>query len=191
MKRLWLCAAAACALSVCTTGSSFAQTPAPAADKTATESVQDLAQAPRMGPWGFDASAEDTSVKPGDDFFRYANGKAVDKMVIPPDRSRYGAFDALRELSDARSRALIESPGTGAPGSEEAKIKALYASFMNQDRLNALGTKPLQPELNAIKAAKTRAQLARLMGKGHICPSTDPSSASTSAPTPRIPTTTP
>jgi putative endopeptidase len=166
MKRLWLCAAAACALSVCATGFSFAQNADKSADKTTAEPVQNLTQAPRMGPWGFDASAEDLSVKPGDDFFRYADGKAVDKMVIPQDRSRYGAFDALRELSDARSRALIESPGPGAPGSEEAKIKALYASFMDQDRLNALGTRPLQPELSAIRAAKTRAGLARLMGKG-------------------------
>ena len=114
MKRLWLCASAACALSVCATGFSFAQTADKSADKTTAEPVQNLTQAPRMGPWGFDTSAEDPSVKPGDDFFRYADGKAVDKMVIPQDRSRYGAFDALRELSEARSRALIESPGAGA-----------------------------------------------------------------------------
>jgi len=154
MKRLWLCAAAAGALSV-----SFAhvqaQTPTP-----------DLTQAPRMGPWGFDTAGEDPAVKPGDDFFRFANGKAVDKLVIPPDRSRYGAFDELRELSDARSRAVIEAPGSADPSTDEGKIKALYASFMNEDRLQALGAKPLQPKLAAIKAVKTRAELARLMGKG-------------------------
>jgi putative endopeptidase len=166
MKRLWLCAAAACAFSVCTTAR--AQAPTPPANETLTgaKTPQDLTQAPRMGPWGFDLSGQDPSVKPGDDFFRYAGGKAVDRLTIPPDRSRFGVFDALRELSDARSRAVIESPGTPAAGSEEAKIKALYASFMDQARLNALGAAPLQPELAAIKAAKTRAELARLMGKG-------------------------
>jgi putative endopeptidase len=154
MKRLWLCAAAAGALSV-STAPAQAQTPAP-----------DLTQAPRMGPWGFDTAGQDTSVKPGDDFFRYADGKAVDKLVIPPDRARYGAFDQLRELSDARSRAVIEAPGTAGPDTDEGKIKALYASFMDQARLETLGAQPLQPELAAIKAAKTHAALARLMGKG-------------------------
>jgi putative endopeptidase len=167
MNRLWLCAAAACALSVGMTGSSFAQTLKTQAPNTlAPEPALDLTQAPRMGSWGFDTSGEDRSVKPGDDFFRFANGKAVDKLVIPPDRSRFGVFDALRELSDARSRAVIEAPGTPAPGTDEARIKALYASFMDQGRLEALGAAPLQPELNAIKAVKTRSQLARLMGKG-------------------------
>jgi putative endopeptidase len=119
-----------------------------------------------MGPWGFDLANRDASTKAGDDFFRYADGKGVDAMTIPPDRSRFGSFDALVELSNARSRAVIESPGKGAPGSEEAKIKALYASFMNQDRLNTLGSAPLQPELKAIKAVKTREDIARLMGRG-------------------------
>jgi len=159
MKRLWLCAAAACAISV--PPLALAQN----ADAPTAPSPQSL-QAPRMGTWGFDLNNRDLSVKPGDDFFRYADGKGVDAMTIPPDRSRFGAFDTLVELSSARSRALIESPGPGAPGSEEAKIKALYASFMDQKRLESLGAKPMQPELNAIKAVKTKAQMARLMGKG-------------------------
>jgi len=165
MKRLWLCAAAACALSA----SSFSF----AADKPATSpapaspSPASLA-APRMGPWGFDLANRDPATKAGDDFFRFAEGKGVDAMTIPPDRSRFGSFDALVELSNARSRAVIESPGPGKPGSEEAKIKALYASFMNQKRLDALGAGPLKPELDAIKAVKTREEMARLMGKGAL-----------------------
>jgi putative endopeptidase len=161
MKRLWFRAAAACALLAFPAFTALGGA-ALAADATPA----DLTKAPRMGVWGFDLNARDPAARPGDDFFRFADGKGVDAMTIPPDRSRYGAFDALRELSDARSRALIESPGTPAPGSEEAKIKALYASFMDQDRLNALGLAPLRPELKAIKAATTRAAIARLMGKG-------------------------
>ncbi len=155
MKRLWLCAAAACAL---------LSHPAVAADA----GPADLAQAPRMGPWGFDLSARDPKAKAGDDFFRFAEGTAVDAITIPPDRPQFGAFVTLSELSNARSRALIDSPGKGEPGSEEAKIKALYASFMNQNPLNTLGAAPLQPELKAIKAVKTRTEMARLMGKGAL-----------------------
>ena len=153
MKRLWLCAAAACVISA----------PAFAADPTPAN-----LEAPRMGAWGIDLSARDPAAKPGDDFFRYADGKGVDAMVIPPDRSRFGAFDTLVELSSARSRALIESPGAGAPGSEEAKIKAYYAAFMDQSRLNARDAKPMAPEMAAIKAAKTKADVAKLMGKGAL-----------------------
>ena len=161
MKRLWLCAASACALLA--SSSTFAADTTPASP--ASPSPASLA-APRMGPWGFDLSARDASAKPGDDFFRFANGKGIDAITIPADRSSFGSFDTLAELSNARSRAVIESPGPGAPGSEEAKIKALYASFMNQDRLNALGAAPLQPELKAIQAVQTREQMARLMGRG-------------------------
>src|ERR1700748_2151867 len=149
MKRLWLCAAAACAFSASSV--SFA------ADTNAPSPAS--LEAPRMGTWGFDLTMRDPSAKPGDDFFRFADGKGVDAMTIPPDRSRFGAFDALVELSSVRSRALIESPGPGAPGSEEAKIKALYASFMDEKRLETLGAKPLQRELDAVKAVKTKAQM--------------------------------
>ncbi len=161
MKRLWLCAAAAGALSA----SSFSF----AADQPASASPSPASlAAPRMGPWGFDLSARDPSVKPGDDFYRSADGKGIDAMTIPPDRSSFGSFDVLVELSNARSRALIESPGPGAAGSEEAKIKALYASFMSEGRLNGLGAAPLEPQLDAVKAVKTREEMARLMGKGAL-----------------------
>src|SRR4051794_10304337 len=63
---------------------------------------QDMTQAPTFGTWGFDLGARDLTVKPGDDFYRYSQGKALDALQIPPDRSRYGSFDLLRELSDAR-----------------------------------------------------------------------------------------
>jgi putative endopeptidase len=163
MKRLWLCAAAACALSASSV-THAADTNAPSPSSPSPASLE----APRMGTWGFDLHNRDPATKAGDDFFRFADGKGVDAMTIPADRSRFGAFDELVELSSARSRALIESPGAGAPGSEEAKIKALYGSFMNQQKLNSLGAAPLKPELAAIKAVKTREEMARLMGRGAL-----------------------
>jgi putative endopeptidase len=170
MKRLWLCAAAAGALSFSALASSSlaqAQPPAPDSAAPSLSTPANLA-ARRMGPWGYDLGGRDLSVKAGDDFYRFADGKAVDALAIPPDRSRFGTFDALAELASARLRGLIESPGAGAPGSEEAKIKALYAAFMGQGRLNALGARPLQPELTAIRTVKTREQMARMMGRGAL-----------------------
>jgi putative endopeptidase len=57
-----------------------------------------LARVPKYGTWGFDASGMDPSVKPGDDFFRYANGKWADRTQIPSDRTRYGYFDTWRSF---------------------------------------------------------------------------------------------
>ena len=63
---------------------------------------------PHYGAWGFDTAGMDTSVKPGDSMFQYANGKAAAAMVIPSDRPRFGAFDTLSELSQARLRKIVE-----------------------------------------------------------------------------------
>ena len=54
-------------------------------------------EAPRFGTWGFDMAGRDTSVHPGDDFFRFANGAFMDALEIPADRTRYGSFDMEAE----------------------------------------------------------------------------------------------
>ena len=63
---------------------------------------------PPRPPWGFDLTGMDRSVKPGDDFVEYTVGNWKKRTQIPADRSRYGAFDALGELSDLRVRTLLE-----------------------------------------------------------------------------------
>ena len=74
---------------------------------------------PKYGSWGFDATGMDLTVKPGDDFFRYANGKWADRTEIPSDRARYGNFDALAELSENRLRAIPGSCGRLEQGCPE------------------------------------------------------------------------
>ncbi len=54
---------------------------------------------PKYGTWGFDVSGMDRSVKPGDDFFKFANGKWSERTEIPSDRTRFGNFDKLAVLS--------------------------------------------------------------------------------------------
>src|SRR3569832_2039820 len=65
-------------------------------------------EAPRYGAWGFDLKGEDVRVKPGDDFYRYANGTYVDTLELPADRARVGMFDGLSTLSQQRLRGIIE-----------------------------------------------------------------------------------
>jgi putative endopeptidase len=126
----------------------------------------ELAKAPRMGPWGFDRSGQDLSVRPGDDFYRYVSGAYTDKLVIPSDRVNWGSFVQLRELSDARSRAVIETAAaTRNPTGEAAQIGGLYNSFMDEARLETLGAKPLAADMARIKAARTREAMGRLMGQ--------------------------
>jgi putative endopeptidase len=126
--------------------------------------ADDLA-APRYGAWGIDLAARDTSIRPGDDFFRYAQGAAVDRMVIPPDRSRYGTFDVVGELSDARTHAVLEAAAANrAATGSEAKIGAFYRAFMDEGRVERLDAGPLQSGLARIRAATSRTALAAIMG---------------------------
>jgi putative endopeptidase len=124
--------------------------------------------APRYGTWGFDLNGRDTSVNPGDNFMRYANGAALDRMQIPSDRTSYGSFALLRELSDNRVKAMIEGLVARtdlAPGSDEQKIADAYRSYMDVARIEALDAQPLQPYLAAIRAADTHDKMAVYMGQ--------------------------
>ncbi|MDZ4321619.1 MAG: M13-type metalloendopeptidase, partial [Phenylobacterium sp.] len=124
--------------------------------------------APRYGTWGFDLNGRDTSVNPGDDFFRYANGAAFDKLVIPSDRTSYGSFALLRELSDNRMKELVTGLAARTdltPGSDEAKVADAYRSYIDQARIDQLDAQPLQPYLAAIRAADSHEKMAVYMGQ--------------------------
>jgi putative endopeptidase len=155
MKTLWLGAAAAAALA--TALPTF---------PLAADATPDISKAPRMGSWGFDLAGRDAAVTPGQDFYDYANGTYVKGLEIPADRSTYGAFDALSELSVNRMRAVLEKAAADpAATGDEAKIGAFYKSFMDEAGVEARGAKPMAGDLALIKAAKTRDDVARLMGE--------------------------
>jgi putative endopeptidase len=121
--------------------------------------------AKRFGTWGVDLSGMDTSVKPGDDFFSYVNGTAVKNMVIPADKTSIGSFVVLRDLSEARSKAIVTGLAARADVSgDDAKIAAVYNAYMDEAAVEKLGIAPLKPRLAAIKAIKSKAEMARYMG---------------------------
>ncbi|WP_244243965.1 M13 family metallopeptidase [Marilutibacter alkalisoli] len=124
---------------------------------------------PRMGEWGIDTGGMDRDARPGADFFAYVNGNWAQTTEIPSDRSRYGAFDLLRELSEARVRQLVEGYPLGDPAvdGDAAKVAALYQGFMDEAAVEALGARPLQPHLDAIRGARDKNALAALMGRAH------------------------
>ncbi|MGY0798837.1 M13 family metallopeptidase [Lysobacter sp. A286] len=123
--------------------------------------------ATRFGTWGIDLAGMDTSVDPGVDFFGYVSGNWAQNTPIPSDRSSYGSFLVLRDLSEARLRQLVEGYALGDPatGGDAAKVAALYRGFMDESAIEALGAAPLQPHLDDIRAANDKDAIAALMGQ--------------------------
>jgi putative endopeptidase len=117
---------------------------------------------------GVEVAHMDRSVRPQDDFYRFVNGTWLKNTEIPADKARYGAFIKLADDSEARLRAIIEEAAAKkdkAPGSNEQKVGDLYASFMDEAKLEELGLKPLQPELDRIAAVKDKQELPELMAR--------------------------
>jgi putative endopeptidase len=126
------------------------------------------AEAPKaaLGAFGIDTSAMDTSVKPGDDFYKYVNGKWTSTFQMPADKARYGVFDSLRDKSETDVKTLLEELAKTPPaaGSVQQKVVDLYNSWMDEAAIEARGTEPLKADLDAINAAKSKADLIKLMG---------------------------
>lgn len=120
--------------------------------------------ATRYGSWGFDLAGMDRSVKPGDDFYTYVNGTWARNTRIPADRSSYGAFAVLRDLSETRLARLIESYRLDAAG-DEGKAAALYQGFMDEAAAERADAVPLLARLVPIYQAKSKDDIARSMGQ--------------------------
>jgi len=173
MKRVWFAAAAMAALSLSAFGAQ-AHDDHTGADEalfvaadtpTAGDATPSL-ESPRYGTWGFDVAGMDRSVKPGDDFYRFANGTWDANTAIPGDRTRYGVSDKLIELSEARTKAIITEAADGASTDPDTvKIGAAYKAFMDEARIEALDAKPIAPELDGIRAVKTKDDFTALMGR--------------------------
>jgi putative endopeptidase len=120
------------------------------------------ADAPQIGKFGFDQAGMDRSVAPGDDFYAFANGTWAKTTPIPADRSNYGAFSVLEDLSLQRMHDLLDAE-VKDPAS---KTGALYASFMDERAIEAKGFDPIKPDLAAIKALSGKADYAKALGLG-------------------------
>lgn len=122
---------------------------------------------PQIGRFGFDVAGMDTSVKAGDDFVGHTAGKYMAALEIPADKTNFGMFTKLRDLSQERTRTIIEKAAAsgGAPGSEAQKVGDFFASFMDEAAIEAKGIAPLKPQLDAIAAIASKADYAELVGR--------------------------
>ena len=112
---------------------------------------------------GIQTADMDKSVRPQDDLFRYANGTWLKDVPIPPDRASYGVDSIMSEHSLSQQRDLIEAAQI-SKDPETRKVSDLYSSYMNEARVERLGIKPLQPELQLADGIKQARDLGPLMG---------------------------
>lgn len=111
-----------------------------------------------FGSWGVDLGARDTSVKPGNDFDKYANGGWFARTEIPADQPSAGVDYDVYNLTQRQLRQLV----TGAPATSQ--VGGLYQSFMDEKRVAQLGAKPLMADIAKVRAIKDKSEMARFMG---------------------------
>lgn len=133
----------------------------------ADQEADEQAQGPRFGSFGFDTTGMSPEIRPGDDFYAYANGEWEARTEIPSDRARYGVFDQLSMEAEEQVQLLIEEAAAteAEPGSNEQLIGDLYRAWMNTDAIESAGAAPLAPILERIAALDDLDAVIHYMGE--------------------------
>jgi len=155
MKRFLLLSAASLALAGSAVWAHSDEAPQAQSAPADAASLKPL----RFGSWGVDLGARDISVRPGDDFDRYANGSWFRRTEIPADQASAGVdYDVYNLTQRQLSALVISAPASGQVG-------GLYQSFMDEARIEALGAKPLMADIAQVEAIRDKAEMARFMGR--------------------------
>jgi putative endopeptidase len=123
-------------------------------------------QPPSYGRFGLDAAGMDRAVDPGDDFYSYANGSWHKAVEIPADRSNWGTFAILTDLTEQRVRQVTEDAAKqqAARGSATQKVGDYFAAFMDEAEIEKRGLTPIQPILAYSTGISNRSDLSRAVG---------------------------
>jgi predicted metalloendopeptidase len=157
----------------------FASALALTAGTTACKQAGDTqAEAVQGTELGIDKTAMDTSVKPGDDFYAYANGAWMKSAEIPADRSNIGSHYIADQQTEKNLNALITDLRNSEPeaNSDAGRVKAFYSAFQDTATIDRLGMAPIQGDLQRIAAIKDKTELARAIG-GTVRADVDPLNA--------------
>src|SRR5579884_889314 len=124
---------------------------------------------------GLDGSAMDTTVRPGDDFYRYANGNWDRRTKIPPELGSFGAFNIAAEKADANVMEIVHraAAANAAAGSDQRKVADFYHAFLDTAAIAAQHAAPIRPLLDSIARIATKSELARFIG-AHLRADVDP-----------------
>jgi putative endopeptidase len=134
----------------------------------ATNPSPEAGSKPLYGALGYDSAGVDKATKAGDDFFRFANGAWLDHTEIPADKPGVSLRLMMADrtegwLHDMMEQAAAHTPHE--PADPEGKMGAFYKSFIDEARVEQLGAKPITAELADVRTAKSRDDLAALMGR--------------------------
>ena len=129
------------------------------------------ANKPAYGTWGVALEDMDNGVKPGDDFFAYAEGTWLKNHPIPADKTGAGYNYELPDQIELQVRKMVEDVSANPTTDVERKIGDAYAAWMDESGIEARALEPLKPYLARIDAVKTRPQLVKLMAQpGYAAP---------------------
>src|SRR5512146_3293808 len=118
------------------------------------------AKEPAKAPASFDKSAFDTAVNPCQDFYEFACGGWRKANPIPSDKSRWGRFNELDQYNQSVLHDILEKAAApGKHGAIETKVGDFYAACMDEKKADALGTKPIRPQLNEVAKISNTKQL--------------------------------
>ena len=137
-----------------------------AGDETAEVEVTEtvVQQTAKLGDFGIELANMDTTVAPGEDFFRYVNGTWLDNLEIPADRSVFTSFNILGDQAEERVLGIIEAAASAEnPTPDQARIAGLYNAYMDTDAIEAAGLAPIQADLDRVRGAETRADILDIM----------------------------
>ncbi|MFC5929872.1 peptidase M13 [Cryobacterium melibiosiphilum] len=114
---------------------------------------------------GINQDELDPEVRPQDDLFRHVNGKWIARTEIPADKARWGSFTLLAEESEKAVRDIILESQAAEPGTQERKVGDLYASFLDEERIEALGATPLAADLATVDTITSIPELLSTLGR--------------------------
>ncbi|HTB09755.1 MAG TPA: M13-type metalloendopeptidase [Acidimicrobiales bacterium] len=116
-------------------------------------------------PAGINRDDLSTEIRPQDDLYRYVNDRWMQSTPIPADKSGYGAFEVLREESEAAIREIVEAAGALSESVDAKKVSDLYASFMDEERIETLGSEPLRADMALADSVTSFDELVRVVGE--------------------------
>ncbi|HET7373871.1 MAG TPA: M13 family metallopeptidase [Gemmatimonadaceae bacterium] len=122
------------------------------------------AQAPRGHAASALESTVDIHIKPGDDFFGYANGAWLKAAVIPDGKDRWSVRDDIDEVTRRQVVAILDDARSARPGSLARKVADFRAALLNQAAIDEKGLAALAPSLSRIDRVGDKLALTRLLG---------------------------
>ncbi len=163
MKKMMIVLATSTALSACATNAPMTD-PIVVAETPAPEPAPVPAPKAEIGSFGFDTAGMDTTVLPGENFYQYANGTWLKNTPVPADKSNYGMFTKLDDLSKERTKLIIDDMAK----QDGNKVGLAYNAYVDTAAVEAKGLAPIQPWLDEVAALSSKAGYPALAAKAGI-----------------------